>query len=195
MSVWDKAWNWNATAEEWRAAYPCDRHIGVPHRAFMRAIDVRAPANVAYRWICQLKLAPYSYDLVDNWFRPSPRQLTPGAERVELGQYFLVGRIVEFEKDRHVTAVVDPRLVRFYGFFSLTYAVRPTGTASCRLVVKSDLANGRWWERARLFLVAWGDLIMMRKQLLTLRALAEKTAREGTMEQRPETRPAGTTPA
>ena len=107
MSFWDKAWNWNATDEEWRAAYPCDRYIEGPRQPFIRAIDVQAPAEVTFRWVCQIKVAPYSYDLLDNWFRRSPRQLTPGAERLELGQKFLVGPIVEFEQDRHVTVVVD----------------------------------------------------------------------------------------
>lgn len=175
MSVLEYAWNWHATAEEWRATYPCDKYVHGPHRVLMRAIDVDAPASVLYRWVCQLRVAPYSYDLLDNLGRRSPRRLTPGAEHLSLGQRFLVGfTIVDFEVDRHVTAIAEAG--RLCGFISMTYAVVPTGPASSRLVVKFDIECRTRWELARLVPLAWGDLIMMRKQFLTLKALAEETA-------------------
>jgi hypothetical protein len=178
MSFRSKAWSWNATEEDWLEGYPCDRYIHVPYRSFMRAIDIDAPADVVFRWLCQLKVAPYSYDLVDNWFRRSPRQLTPGVDHLETGQPFMVGPIVEFSHDRHITVVVEPRLVRAYGFFTLTYAVKPTRSGSSHLVVRANLACNTRWERVRLTALAWGDLIMMRKQFLTLKKLAEETARQ-----------------
>jgi hypothetical protein len=178
MSIRSMAWSWNATQQDWWAFYPCDRHIARPYQEMVRAIDIQAPSEVVYRWICQLKIAPYSYDLLDNLGRRSPRRLTPGAERLEIGQSFLIGPIVEFEEDRHITATIDPRHIRMYGTLSVTYMVKPTGPASCHLVVKLDLGCRGWWERVRVFLLAWGDLIMMRKQLLTIKVLAEKMARE-----------------
>jgi hypothetical protein len=178
VSIWDKAWNWNATVAECRAAYPCDEYIRGPHSVFTRAIDVDAPASVVYRWICQLRVAPYSYDLLDNLGRRSPRRLTPGAERLALGQRFLVGfTVVDFEVDRHVTVIAEAG--RLCGFISLTYAAVPTGSSSSRLVVKFNIEPRTNWDRVRIFLLAWGDLIMMRKQFLTLKALAEKTGHEG----------------
>jgi hypothetical protein len=144
----------------------------------MRAVDIQAPAEVAYRWVCQLKVAPYSYDWLDNWGRRSPRRLTPGADQVAVGQSFLIGPIVEFREGRHLTAVIDPPYARLFGACSVTYAVKSTGSGSCRLVVKLDVPCRTRWERTRAFLLAWGDLFMMRKQLLTLKKLAEKMARE-----------------
>jgi len=143
----------------------------------MRAVDIQAPADVAYRWVCQLQVAPYSYDWLDNRGRRSPRKLTPGADHVALGQSFLIGPIVEFKEGRHLTAVIDPPYSRVFGACSITYSVKSIGPDSCRLVVKLDVPSRTRWEEVRAFLLAWGDLIMMRKQLLTLKALAENMAR------------------
>jgi hypothetical protein len=173
MMIWDLAWNWNATTVETQDTYPCDKFIASEYRGMFRAIDVRAPANTVFRWICQLKIAPYSYDWIDNGGRQSPRQLTPGAERLEIGQNLMVFRIVEFEVNRQITGVLQPEAVSIFGRMALTYVVQPTGPASCRLVVKVDAGACSGWERIRRFALAWGDLIMMRKQLLTIKELAE----------------------
>jgi hypothetical protein len=113
--VRDLARYWNVAAEEHAAGYPCDRYMHAPYEAFLRAVDVDAPPEVVFRWLCQLKVSPYSYDWIDNRGRRSPRSLTPGTENLELGQEFLVFRVVEFVTNRLITGVVQPRFVRAFG--------------------------------------------------------------------------------
>ncbi len=176
MNIWNQAWNWNATRDEEKEIFPCDHYMTSEYRSMIRAIDVFASANIVFRWVCQLKLAPYSYDWIDNWGRQSPRQLTPGVEQLEKGQNFLIGQIVEFEEGRQITSVIHPKLETIFGLMSLTYAVQYRGPAACRLIVKVNVAARNWMERLRRFVLAWGDLIMMRKQLKTIKSLAESNS-------------------
>lgn len=137
-------------------------------------MDVAAPPSVVFRWLCQLRQAPYSYDWADNSGRRSPRQLTPGLDRLQVGQKLLVVTITSFARDEHLTGRATPKAARLYGLISLTYRVRTEGERDSRLVARLVIRRPRrGWETARYFLLAWGDLLMTRKQLLTLKELAE----------------------
>jgi hypothetical protein len=175
MRLLDSARFWNTTAAETVAAYPAHRYAVHPYQAFIRAVDIAAPPGVVFRWLCQLKVAPYSYDWLDNRGRRSPRELTPGAEKLAIGQQLMIARIVEFEPDRHITGVSLPAATAVFGAISLTYQVTATAGGS-RLVACLDVTARSWAARLRADLLAVGDLVMMRKQLLNLKALAERSA-------------------
>jgi hypothetical protein len=163
---------WNTTAAEQTADYPAHRYARPPWHPVVRAVDVEAPPPVVFRWLCQLKVAPYSYDWIDNRGRRSPRTLTPGVEDLAIGQHMIIARIVEFEPDHHITAVSLPGPTAVYGFLALTYQVEAARCGS-RLICCLDVTAESRAGRIRLDLLAAGDWVMMRKQLLTLKELAE----------------------
>ena len=168
---------WGSSAEERAAAYPCDGLIDHPDGEAFRAVDVAAPAELVFRWLCQLRVAPYSYDWIDNFGRRSPRRLTDGLDRLEVGQRVMtVFRLVSFETDRSITILSSTGPL---GRFAVTYLVMPTTGDRSRLVVKLVYAAplGVLGPVIRRLLPA-GDLVMMRKQLLTLKARAERDARQ-----------------
>jgi hypothetical protein len=169
-------WDWHTTPRERAARFPCDGYLDIPVRRLTRAVTITAPPPTVFRWLCQLKVAPYSYDWLDHGGRRSPRRLTPGAERLAQGQRFLVFELAEFDEGKSLTGVVQRRFERIYGPLAVTYAVQPRRDGSCRLVARLDVGATTPFQRVRRALLAWGDLIMMRKQLLTLKQLAELEA-------------------
>lgn len=169
--------SWGSTAEERELELPCDRYVSEPVDAYWRAIDVDAPPAVLFRWLCQLRVAPYSYDLLDNRGRRSPRELTPGLDELEAGQRVMtIFELVEFERDRHLTLLLRGR--RSFGELAVSYVVRPAGERRTRLLVKLVLDSYPPWPARAAFATGaapWLELVMMRKQLLTLKQLAESS--------------------
>jgi hypothetical protein len=157
--------NWGATLSERTTSMPCDALVPNAGARADRAISVAAPPSIVFAWICQLRVAPYSYDLLDNFGRPSPRKRNPGLLHLEVGQRFMtLFALSSFVDGEQIT-------LRSKGV-AVTYAVRQEGAGSrlhVRVLFDGPVFLGR--------LLALGDLVMMRKQLLTLKALAEQELR------------------
>ncbi|MEV6278791.1 hypothetical protein [Nocardia sp. NPDC051832] len=157
---------WGATEAEQELPLPCDEVQPRGHQAD-RAISIAAPPGLVYSWLCQLRVAPYSYDLLDNFGRKSPARRDPALTELEAGQSFMTAfRLHSFVLSRHLTLVS--------GNLCVTYAVCPEG-AGTRLLVRL-----RWRiPRIAFYALTFGDVIMMRKQLLNLKSLAEAEAASG----------------
>ena len=168
---------WGATADELARSYPADAMLDGPVVTMTRAVAVDAPAAIGWRWLCQIAVAPYSYDRLDNRGRPSPRELTPGADDLRIGQLMTIFRLTDFEPGHHWSGVTVPKAARLFGDVAVTYAVEPVTDTSCRMVCRFTVGQRGILEWLRTHALAWGDLVMMRKQLLTLKELAERDAR------------------
>ena len=162
--------NWGATAAERALRLPCDELLpGAALRAH-RAVTIDAPPATVYRWLCQLRFAPYSYDLIDNLGRRSPRHLIPDAEILEPGQPM----VAIF---RLHSATPGEQLTLQTRRAAMTYAVR-AGEGGTRLLGRLvfDPPGGRLGAALIAPALSLGDLVMMRRQLLNFKALAERTA-------------------
>jgi hypothetical protein len=163
---------WGVTDAEAAATYGCDELRPDAPGRWLRGVDVAAPADVAFRWLCQLRAAPYSYDLVDNLGRRSPRTLTPGLDELAVGQRVAtVFRLHSFVPGRELTLVLPPGpAARASGDMVVSYAALPgarTGTSRLVAVLRVQPLP-RPVEAA----LCWGDLVMMRRQLQNLAGLA-----------------------
>ena len=174
---------WGTEPEERRLAFPCDDMIHQADDALYRGVTVNAPQATVFRWLCQMRAAPYSYDWLDNGGRQSPRELTAGLENLAIGQDVMrIFKLTGFEKDRHLTLRLKAKsgASKTFGDIAVSYVLVPLADdhsrASCRLLVKLIVKHpSGLYGRLMRTVLPWGDLIMMRRQLLNLKRLAEET--------------------
>lgn len=146
--------------------FPCDDLATSPAIELWRGVTVLVPPERTWPWLKQLRLAPYSYDWLDNGGRRSPARLVdlpeprPGDPFSCVAGRFDVGQVLSAEPGRHLTARIMGAL--------MSYLLVPDG-ATTRLLLKIVVPEPRWYGPA----LALGDWPMARRQLLNLKRLAE----------------------
>src|SRR5512146_1358398 len=158
---------WGVSDAEVARAYPCDEFVAAPTVRAWRGVSVAAPAETVWQWIAQVRLAPYSYDWIDNRGRRSPRELAGLPEPRAGGRLTAVGgrplgRIVSVETGKQLTGTI-------MGAY-MSYVLVPADGDATRLLLKVVMET----SRLRACCVTPGDLIMARRQLLNLKRLAER---------------------
>jgi hypothetical protein len=158
---------WNVTDDEVARNYPCDEFVRAPTLQAWRGVTVHTTPETLWPWVGQIRIAPYSYDWIDNLGHRSPRQLVGLPEPV-VGEAFTTaatrrfGRILAVEPIEQLTGEIMGAC--------MSYVLVPEGPTT-RLLLKIVTPISRW-------LTPWlsvGDLIMARRQLLNLKRLAERT--------------------
>ena len=171
---------WLLGSAEWaELAAPCDRHVSDPaSRRAVRSRRTRAPADVLYLWLCQLRRAPYSYDWIDNLGRRSPRNPDPRLCTPSPGDRFMtIFTLVDVEPGRSLTLRLRPGPpTRLFGEVVLTYTIEERHGLRHLVAAIWFGRVGRLAPRLRRLLLVWGDAAMMDRQLRTLCQLAEASA-------------------
>ena len=158
---------WGVSERETLRSYPCDEFVASPTVRAWRGVRVVAPADAVWPWVAQVRLAPYSYDWIDNCGRRSPRQLV-GLPEPRVGDRFTavggreVGRIVSVDPAKQLTGAIIGAFV--------SYVLVAQEHSVTRLLFKVVMQTTRW---AALGLRI-GDLIMAWRQLLNFKQLAER---------------------
>jgi hypothetical protein len=170
---------WGATEEEVAAAMPGDELLPDAQYRTTRAITIAATADEVWPWLVQVgyrRAGWYADDLLDNFARPSARELVPELQDLHLGQWLaMVPRPTE-----RTAFVVDGFVVPEWLLWRT-----PNRTWSWRLV---ELPGGRtrlitrlhtlyeWsrpWVLVTVLLMEVGDYPMMRRMLCGIRQRAE----------------------
>lgn len=159
---------WGVTEAEIARHYPCDEIVASPVMSAWRGVSVHAEPAAVWPWVIQIRLAPYSYDLIDNLGRRSPRKLEKLAEPV-VGEPFTtaggrkLGQILSVQSGEQLTG-------RILGAVMSYVLVAEDGLT--RLLLKIVMPSGRWVAPV----LSVGDLVMARRQLLNIKQLAEQSS-------------------
>lgn len=161
---------WGVTDEEVARHYPCDHIVPAPTLVAWRGVTVQAAPRLVWPWLVQLRLAPYSYDWIDNRGRRSPRDLRDLPTPVR-GQPFTAsggrpdGTELSVEPGAQLTAEILGGVMSY-----VLVPVAGSAEGPTRLLLKVVGRHSRWVAPA----LCVGDLVMARRQLLNLARLAER---------------------
>jgi hypothetical protein len=158
---------WGVTESETRRPFPCDQFVTSPTLQAWRGVQVDAPPAAVWPWVAQIRLAPYSYDWIDNLGRRSPRRLA-GLPEPRPGEAFTTaggrkqGRILAVDPGIQLTGEIMNAV--------MSYVLVPQHHDTTRLLLKVVMRTNRWTALG----LSVGDLVMARRQLLNLKQLAER---------------------
>jgi hypothetical protein len=174
-------WWYPGAAEIDRFAVGQELARGASGQHWVRAIEIDAPNELVLSWVTQLRRAPYSYGWVDNFGRHSPQTMDPTLTDISPGDSVMtIFTTTAFVPNRSLTVVMNSGLpTALFGHITVHYEVEP-GAGGVLLIVDMIVPQPPGpLGSLRRYLLAWGDLIMMRKQLKEFKWLAERDSRAG----------------
>lgn len=153
--------------------------LGTKPRELLRHIEIQACASNVFIWLKQLRIAPYSYDLLDNRGRKSPGFIIENLPQLKNNTHFLLAfHIFMFEENKFIAGrfcePINPPVNRYVKEMFLEYRIQEIGT-NTRLWCKvkgwynNDIASkGFYW----VFSIV--NLIMTSRQLRNIKKLSER---------------------
>ena len=170
---------WGATDDELLLTLPGDDLLDRPYLSATRSVTVGGTPSETLTWLTQMgtgRAGWYSYDLIDNFGRPSARRLndewrvTEAGETIPAGPIsFDVVHLVEGPPAEFVLAVADHTVAGHTIGFTLAYraVARDNGTQT-RLISRARAHVSGPLSTVINPLLAAGDGLMVRRQLLGL---------------------------
>ena len=147
----------------------------------LRFIEIKANDRHIFAWLNQLRVAPYSYDFIDNRFRKSPPYIINNLPPIKINTHFLLAfHVHAFEENsflvgRFCEPINAPVNLYIEGLF-IEYRLLRKGNKTqlwCKVLgfVKKDASS-------KMFFLIFSIInrIMMAKQLKTIMKLSEMLA-------------------
>lgn len=164
-------YTWGTTIDESLINFPCDSIVQDFDDIYNRGITIDSSKEIIFRWLCQLRVANYAFGKKD-----SPDVIS-GLEHLAIGQSVMeFFEIVSFDYNKHITIQIikDTKESKIYGDVAVSYVIIPESKYKCRLLVRCRIKYSKIFGILLRFVLPWGDLIMMRRQLRNFKKLSEK---------------------
>jgi hypothetical protein len=157
---------------------------GIPDtdcRELIRYIEINASAPDIYVWLKQLRIAPYSYDFVDNRSRKSPHYIIENLPPLRVNAHYLLAfHIYGFAENLFITGrycqPINQPVNLYMKDMYIEYRIEEKGTSAelwCKLkgYYNTDISS-----RGFFFIFSVANKIMMTKQLQNIKKLSELSA-------------------
>jgi len=147
-------------------------------RELLRSIEIKATASDIFVWLKQMRIAPYSYDFVDNRCKKSPDYIIQNLPPLTISTHFLLAfHIKEFEENsfiagRYCEPINSPVNLYMRDMY-IEYRIeeKPANTILwCKIkgYFYTDISS-----RGFFFIFSVVNKIMMERQLSNIKKLSE----------------------
>jgi hypothetical protein len=174
---------WGATPDEVAAAMPGDDLLPQAQYRTTRAITISAPPEEVWPWLVQVgcgRAGWYANDLLDNFARPSARELIPELQDLHIGQWLAMVPRPSERTAFVVDSFVAPEWL-LWRTPNRSWAWRLVPLAGGRTRLINRLYTAYEWSRplvlVTVLLMEVGDYPMMRRMLRGIRKRAETRQR------------------
>ena len=147
-------------------------------RELLRCIEIRAGAADIFVWLKQLRIAPYSYDFLDNRGIKSPGYIIENLPPLKINAHFLLAfHIFGFEENKFIAGrfcvPINPPVNRYIKEMFIEYRIQEHATnallwCKVRVLVNRDTASKGFFH---IFSVV--NQFMTRRQLRKIKKLSE----------------------
>ena len=150
-------------------------------REMLRKIEIRATASDIFVWLKQLRIAPYSYDFIDNRCRKSPDCIIQNVPPLKNSTHFLLAfHITEFEENSFIAGrycePINPPVNLYMRDMYIEYRIEEKSTNTILWCKIKGYFNTDIFSRGFFFIFSVVNKIMTERQLSNIKKLSELTA-------------------
>jgi hypothetical protein len=147
-------------------------------RELLRCIEIRAHASDIFAWLKQLRIAPYSYDFLDNRFRKSPDYIIENLPPLKVNTHYLLAfHIFEFEENSFIVCrfcePINPPVNLYMKGLFFEYRIVEQGTKTKLWCKIKGYFNTDISSKGFFFIFSVVNKIMMARQLKNIKRLSE----------------------
>jgi hypothetical protein len=148
-------------------------------RELIRCIEIGADASDIFVWLKQLRIAPYSYDCIDNRCRKSPDYIIENLPPLKVNTHYLLAfHIFEFVENSFIVCrfcepINSPVNLYMKGLF-FEYRILEQGTKTKLWCKIKGYFNTDLTSKGFFFIFSVINKIMMARQLKNIKKLSER---------------------
>ena len=150
-------------------------------RELFRCVEINAGASDIFVWLKQLRIAPYSYDFLDNRFRRSPDYIIGNLPPLKVSTHYLLAfHIFGFEENSFIACrfcePINPPVNLYMKDLFFEYRIAEQGTKTILWCKIKGYLNTDISSKGFFYIFSVANKIMVTRQLKNIKKLSERLA-------------------